>query len=302
MDDTAQRRDNDQPYDSSAAWAAACVSALLSQHGVSARQQAAVIAQICAISVSQARRKLRGAVWLFDEVMALCRHYGASLDAVFAPDVQVAGGPAVRALSSGLPATLWVDGLSLPCQVLLGPRCNGQSGGCDLVATLDNEGWVAGAATTLDRAGLQGPRFRVDHLQLASEEESARPRIAVLDDDPQAAQSLSDWFNEVGFDATPYTEPRTMFEAQPPLHQAYVVDLILADGQTSQAVVERIRQRQPEAPVVLLTGQLRDGVASESTLATLLRTQNVTFFEKPVRPAVITAALQSSLDRLQASA
>jgi len=49
---------------------------------------------------------------------------------------------------------------------------------------------------------------------------------------------------------------------------------------------------------VLLTGQLRDGTASEATLATILRTQGVTFFEKPVRPAVLTAAIQSSLDRL----
>jgi CheY-like chemotaxis protein len=81
-------------------------------------------------------------------------------------------------------------------------------------------------------------------------------------------------------------------------HDAYVVDLILAGGQTSQALVEQIRIAQPQAPIVLLTGQLRDGTASEATLATILRTQGVTFFEKPVRPAVLTAAIQSSLDRL----
>jgi hypothetical protein len=49
---------------------------------------------------------------------------------------------------------------------------------------------------------------------------------------------------------------------------------------------------------VLLTGQLRDGQATEADLTTMLRTQGVTFFEKPVRPAVLTATIQSKLDRL----
>ena len=76
-----------------------------------------------------------------------------------------------------------------------------------------------------------------------------------------------------------------------------MIDLILGAGQTSQAVVQRIRSLQPEAPIVLLTGRLRDDSANEATLTTILRTQGVTFFEKPVRPAVLTAAIQSSLDR-----
>ena len=123
----------------------------------------------------------------------------------------------------------------------------------------------------------------------------------MLDDDPYAAQTLVDWFHEMGFDAEPFTSADALQHSlQAGIHfDAYVVDLILSCGQTSQGVVEDIRRRQAHVPIVLLTGQLRDGTASEATLATMLRTQGVTFFEKPVRPAVLTAAIQSSLDRLQ---
>src|SRR5258707_1253690 len=48
--------------------------------GVPPRQQAAWVARQCDISVSQARRKLQGAGWLFDEVLTLAQHHGLSLD------------------------------------------------------------------------------------------------------------------------------------------------------------------------------------------------------------------------------
>ena len=101
--------------------------------------------------------------------------------------------------------------------------------------------------------------------------------------------------DQLGLTLPAVTAPRGNFDA-------YVLDLVLSGGQTSQAMVERIRRQQPDAPIVLLTGQLRDGKASESTLAALLRTHRVTFFEKPVRPVMITAAIQNSLDQLKPAA
>ena len=291
--------------DASASWTAECVSALLQRHGVNARHQATVIAQICAISVSQARRKLRGAVWLFGEILALCRHYGESLDAVFAHPSVHGGAPASAPAGEargGQPATLLVDNLRLPCHIHLGAQCQPQQvRALELLATRRDGAWVVGSASRLHEPPPSGACYRIDHLQLDPPDDQPRVRIAVLDDDLCAAHALVDWFQEMGFDAQPFTSAAALMLAMqaPPAFDAYVVDLILSGGQTSQGVVERIRLEQPQAPIVLLTGQLRDGTASEATLATMLRTQGVTFFEKPVRPAVLTAAIQSSLDRLQ---
>lgn len=306
MDDALSHPDDDSvPYDAGATWTAACVADLLSRHGVGARHQAAAVAQICAISISQARRKLRGAVWLFNEVLALCRHHGESLDTVFSaepPATPWRTAPAT-APAGHLPATLGLDGLQLPAHVQLGALCTADQPPTNaLLATLHDDRWRVGSLTHLRQLGAGGACYRVAHLEVAPADDQPRARIAVLDDDESAAQALSDWFNEVGFQAEAFTDPLALYPRLERGFDAYVLDLMLGGGQTSQPVVERIRREQPAAPIVLLTGQLRDGKASESTLATLLRTQNVTFFEKPVRPAMITAAIQNSLDRQQAAA
>jgi CheY-like chemotaxis protein len=287
--------------DALSAWTTSCVVSLMGQKSISARHQATLVAQICSISVSQARRKLRGASWLFSEVLLVCRHFGVTLDAVFTPGVlQSTGWPqqSHAAAPALLPAVLWLDGQCLPCDIQLGPLCV-QAPDTSLLATHHANQWCVGTGARLDQITSIGARYRVEHLQLNSPVPSQRTRIAVVDDDAGSADALTDWFNEIGYDAEAFTSAAPLLEAPAPEHDAYVVDLILAGGQTSQGLVERIRQAQPEAPIVLLTGQLRDGTASESTLATILRTQGVTFFEKPVRPAVLTAAIQSSLDRIK---
>lgn len=286
-------------------WASTSLTALMARHGVVNRHQAALIAQICGISVSQARRKLRGAVWLFGEVLAVCRHFGESLDAVFATDETSA---VLRTTMTSpnaapsYPATLLIDEQSLACDIQLGAMCGAvprTTNTAGLVALHHPvQGWLVGSASKLDRHQLAGAHYTVAQLQLRHQAETARARIAVLDDDAGSADALTDWFNEVGYQAQAYTSSEQLLATPLTDHDAFVVDLILAGGQTSQAIVERIRHEQPQAPIVLLTGQLRDGTASEATLSTILRTQGVTFFEKPVRPAVLTAVIQSGLDRV----
>lgn len=295
MDASFSQDDDSIPYDASGSWVAACVASLMSRHGVPPRHQATAIAQICAISVSQARRKLRGAVWLFNEVLALCRHHGESLEAVFGTE----HGPG----APGQAGVLLIDGLELPCQVRAGAICPPASGEASaLLTTRVGERWLVGTAARLDALGATGTRHLVELLQTTPPEPPAAARIAVLDDDESAAQALVDWFEQLGYIAQGYTRSESLEQDLPQGFDAYVLDLVLSGGQTSQAMVERIRRQQPDAPIVLLTGQLRDGKASESTLAALLRTHRVTFFEKPVRPVMITAAIQNSLDQLKPAA
>ncbi len=287
-------------------WVAQCLSELMSRHGVLSRQQATLVAQICQLSISQARRKLKGASWTFDEVLGLCRHFGQGLDSVFAtqvftsPTMATGGsqGPGAHGAVASYPATLYLDDITLDCDVRLGALRN-QPGPSALLATLHPiKGWMVGSTDRLNRESAHSPRYDVEQLQPHAPEESPPARIAVLDDDRRSADALADWFKELGYAADSYQSAEALLASPGAAHDAYVVDLILAGGRTSQALVQRIRAEQPDAPIILLTGQLRDGTASEATLATILRTQGVTFFEKPVRPAVLTAAIQSSLDRV----
>jgi CheY-like chemotaxis protein len=292
MDTLSSQDDDILPCDASDAWVSACVASLMSRHGVQPRHQATSIAQICAISVSQARRKLRGAVWLFSEIHTLCSHHGESLDAVFGAE-QSTSAPSMDGI-------LLVDGLELPCLVRAGAVCAAPSHvPAQLLTSQEGACWYVGTPARLDAMGLTGKRHTVAQLQTTPPDARTAAHIAVLDDDESATQALVDWFEQLGFKAHGYTRSEALEEDLAQGFDAFVLDLMLSGGQTSQAIVEQIRRRQPEAPIVLLTGELRDGKASESTLAALMRNQRITFFEKPVRPAMITAAIQNSLDRLK---
>ncbi len=305
MDADFDKDHQGHPQDERDARVSASLSALLDRHGVASRHQATEIAHICAISVSQARRKLRGAVWLFDEVQAICQYFGESIDTVLAAGTPAGRPSAVSSQArpvSTYPATLLIDGQRLPCDIELGALCTADTTSpCQGLVAFHHpqEGWLVTLQAQLQKEASAGACYAVAQLQWRNQGEQTRARIAVLDDDVGSADALTDWFNEVGYDAHAYTRAEDLLAVPLAHHDAFVVDLILAGGQTSQALVERIRREQPEAPIVLLTGQLRGGAASEATLATILRTQGVTFFEKPVRPAVLTAAIQSGLDRLR---
>lgn len=265
----------------------------LESKGINSRHQAALVAQLCDISVSQARRKLQGAAWLFDEVRVVAQHCGVSLDDMGRADFQQGHA------QTCVPATAVFDGHHWPCTVVIGhllaPRDQSK---VLLQALRDTSGWMAGSAAALQRIKPDVPRYAVERLTLSAPAAQTGFRVAVVDDDPNAAESLCDWFTSSGFEATAFHAAADLLEAGLGEFDAFVVDFILGSGQSSQHLVEQIRRSRPQSPVALLTGHLRDGIASEDTLTGMMRALQVMFFEKPVRPAVIAAALQNSLDRL----
>ena len=308
MDALDQSEHNSNPVDAVSAWASETLISLMTQNGVTSRHQAALIAQICRISVSQARRKLHGAVWLFGEVLAVCQHFNKTLDEVLGQHKPTEPGTAAiqstKQPTATVPATLLADEQKLACDIQIGAQCSPSLGAQThegLIAIHQGvEGWLVGSPQRMAQVPHDGPHYAVSKLTLQTQTARSRASIAILDDDAGSAGALTDWFNELGYRAQAYNTADQLLGTPLTTHDAFIVDLILGGGQTSQGVVEQIRRERPQVPIVLLTGQLRDGTASETTLSTILRTQGVTFFEKPVRPAVLTAAIQSSLDRLSA--
>src|SRR3989338_10958432 len=69
--------------DALSSWGAERLVNLMLEHGVPVRQQASLLSELCGLSLSQARRKLRGAMWSFGEVLIVVRRFDVSLDQVF---------------------------------------------------------------------------------------------------------------------------------------------------------------------------------------------------------------------------
>lgn len=263
----------------------------LAQHGVHVRNQAAMVAELCDISPSQARRKLQGSAWLFEEIQALAEFCGCSIETLTQP---------MENHSSGLPqkASLLLDGMQLDCDIVVGRLMGPQElMAVPLQAMRHNSFWIAGTHQALFAMKSSSPRYTVERLTMSLPLNTGGIRVAILDDDPLAAESLCDWFINAGMRATAFTSSAALLGSHLLEFDAFVVDFILSSGQNSKSLIEQIRRLRPRAPIALLTGHLKDGTASEDDLANMMRNQKVMFFEKPIRPAMLVAALQNSLDR-----
>ncbi|MEQ1533690.1 MAG: hypothetical protein HOO97_05850 [Sideroxydans sp.] len=284
--------------DALSAWAAERLSALMVDQGVPERQQAGLLCELCAVSPSQARRKLRGAMWTFGEVLTVVRHFGCSLDQVFAGSVSHAGISTGSFTTVMLEATFLMDALTLPCQVRLGSLSIGLQGSDELLTVQNQVGWYVGTRKQLDNHPHNGEFYHVAQVLLTPTLSKPSIRIAILDDDVGTSETLGEWFTAAGYAATAFTSAGQLLAAPVDHFDAFVVDYLLAGDDSSQATIKLIRQALPDAPIVLLTGKLRDGRVSEADLTTMLRTAHATFFEKPVRPSVLAATIEKELDQL----
>lgn len=166
-----------------------------------------------------------------------------------------------------------------------------------LQALRDTHRWLVAAPNALQRLRPQAPRYAVERLQIMPTRGRGDLRVAIVDDDALSAGALCEWFNASGGQCREFSTASALLSEDLCRFDAFVVDFILGPGQSAEALIAHLRQRRPAAPIVLLTGRLRDGTASEDTLTSLMRSLNVMFFEKPVRPAVLMAALLNSLER-----
>lgn len=278
------------------------IGRLLAQQGTPPHQQASLLTRLCGLSPSQARRKLQGANWSFAEVLAVARYCKASLDELFCDAV---GDGVSAALVSERQTATWLE-VSVRLgsfegngEARLGPMVAEECDHNALVACQTQNGWQVACLKDLGVTSPYEQCFLVEELLIRSAPTNLR-HIAILDDDRLLATSLTEWFNEAGFKASSFESDAQLLAEKLSAFDGFIVDYLL-DGNSSQEIIAAIRRQMPEAPILLLTGKLRDGEVSESELMAVLRTSNVTFFEKPVRPGVLAATLLSSFDQIKKS-
>ncbi|MCW7539896.1 helix-turn-helix domain-containing protein [Aquabacterium sp. A7-Y] len=264
------------------------VAALLSRHGVPERSHASRVAEVLGLNDATARKKLRGAVgWRLLEVQTLAAHFDEGLHTVFAEAVR----PPVPAAPAAAPATFLLGGRQLACMARIGAPL-GYRAAAAIAAVQTHTGWWLGVPRELP----DGPRHAVLQVELAPTEAETQPRIAVLDDDALLADTVADFFLAAGYACEAFYTSRALVQAcSERRYDGFVVDWLLGGGETAQQVCREIRQAHPTAPLLLLTGQLRDGTANESELAATMRQHDVLLFEKPVYPRVLAAAIDNRL-------
>lgn len=283
-------------------WITERLSALMEEHGVAQRQQAGTLSELCGLSPSQARRKMHGASWSFAEVFTIVKHFGASLDDLFQAAAAGEIAPSSAASEYGLlphqEARFLLGEHSVQCKVRLGALVSGKVKDAEILAVQNDDGWVVGTSETLEKQHIGGRSFHAEQILLTPETDKPRIRIAILDDDSATSESLCEWFNDAGFAASAFSSSAQLLGAPLDQHDVFIIDYLLAAGESSHETIDVVRRALPTAPILLLTGKLREGLVSETELTTLLRTANVAFFEKPVRPSVLAASIENAMDHL----
>jgi DNA-binding NtrC family response regulator len=85
--------------------------------------------------------------------------------------------------------------------------------------------------------------------------------IAVVDDDVNFSRTLADILTRRGFQVSQVSDPQKVLEAVTPQAGTVLLDMKFSSMDGSQ-VVERIRARHPQLPILLITGYRREMAAA----------------------------------------
>jgi ActR/RegA family two-component response regulator len=256
---------------------AAFIETMLDRHGVPERQRFRALEAALGMSYTQVRRRMLGeAPWSIEEIRKLASHFHEPLI------------PIMSALADvpGIPATLPFAGAALPCTIWpVGEPLAGRIGPMVAMHDETTDQWTVASASEV----ADSPSYELARLLF---ERSPPRRVAVLDDDSDSAQSIVDFLGAKGMDAQPFNcagDLLAAMESEP--FEGFVVDWLLGDT-TAKDLPSKIRARVPSGPVVILTGQIATGIATEEELAMVGASYRALLYEKPTRPLTIFNALQ----------
>lgn len=276
-----------------AAGADAAIRAALSLNGIQERDHTKSIAEALDISIKQAQRKLRLGIWSLQDLLLLQARLDVTLTAILSTD-NFAPGPQLIAE----PANLLIDGESMQCEVVVGPVVTWHPQGQGLACTKHKGQWLVGTLPRLEMSAPGELRYVVESIRSL---DSMRPmRIAVLDDDVPTADSLAEWFSEQGYAATAFNEPSELESAGIELYDAFVLDVVLRGG-SCYSLVNRIREIDEDAAIVLLTGKARGNAPLENELAEFVQEHRLDVAVKPTPPRFLLAKILTSVSRRRSS-
>jgi CheY-like chemotaxis protein len=267
----------------------AALKSFLLGKGVARHKQTAEIAGLLGLAKTSVFRKFKGeSSFTLPELKAIADHFGTDVETLRGLGGSTQAGLGGSRLETA--AVVRIPGMPAHAQLVAGASLEGDEA-CDLVA-LQHEGrWQVfawGAAELQGRQGLHS----IESLRFSS---SPRLRVAVLEDDLNAASLLGIALEGEGMTVHTFQEPGALVTAvSQRQYQAYVVDWLLGGGTAEDAIL-KIRQRQPHAPIVITTGAMHTGAETEGSLIPFADRLGVGIFEKPFRNAVLASYLRRGI-------
>ncbi|RQR52293.1 response regulator [Burkholderia sp. Bp9125] len=262
---------------------------LLTRNGVPPRSHNTTIANVLGLSFSVVTRKMKGLIpWNLSQLHDIATHFGVP-PAILLDDKGAHAGAAAPEM---LDATLVIESRRFRCRAAIATKASSH-GETDFVAMQMQGEWLV----TERQHAREGRTYPVDLIELRATPQNAyAARIAVVDDSPDVAETVCEYFIEKGVNAIPYYDGESFRKALAVEDfDGYILDWMLGD-QTAADLVRSIRSSENgDAPIFLLTGKISTGEASEDEIARVMSQFNARCEEKPVRLPILFAEVAREL-------
>lgn len=270
------------------------VRELMEENGISKRNQVSQLSQILGLSFSQAHRKMKGqSPWTLTQIKDVAASFGAAASTLIDAPAQNGSDQ----LQLGLPQECMLvieSPTQLQCLARIGQKITSRKKSA-YVASNANDQWRIYPA---ENAPSTSELFSVDLIEISPQTSTTEAHIAVVDDESGSADTLCDYLNENGFRAcTFYNIASFKSEYQKNVNgfDAFVIDWWLG-GETAEQCIREIREMETShIPIILLTGELKSGKASEDDIGRLMRQCDITCLEKPIRLSLLVENLAKEL-------
>jgi CheY-like chemotaxis protein len=254
------------------------IQALLDRHGVPERKRLGALEAAAGMGYQQVRRRMTGETpWNVDEIQRLASHFGEPVFKLLGALVDDAGQPAV----------LQIGSVKLQCSIWPGDPVDRDKGIGPLVAVPGDgpEQWLV---LPLADAGDR-PIREIKRLIF---EAAAPRRVAVVDDDDDLTTAIVQFLRKNGLEAISYNKAEHLRAAlETTSFDGYILDWLLDDSD-ARDLLPLIRAKNPNAPLIILTGQIRTGQAQEEELASTIAAFRAQLYEKPTRALSLFNALE----------
>jgi len=119
-----------------------------------------------------------------------------------------------------------------------------------------------------------------------------RGRIVFVDDEPDLCAAAADWLGASGFAVQTFSDPREALDSIDGTACDCVVSDMRMPGLSGLDLLREIRQREPELPIILLTGHGDVPLAVEAIQAGAYH-----FLEKPYDADQLVSILDNGVER-----
>src|ERR1035437_7887138 len=118
------------------------------------------------------------------------------------------------------------------------------------------------------------------------------PCVLIIDDEPNIRRMVGALLTSEGFEVREAADGSSgLVRAEEFDHDLVLLDLMIPGALDGMAVLERMRQRFPDLPVVMMSGKAGLADAVKAT-----RLGAVNFLEKPLTPQRVLLAIASALE------